>query len=79
MGKGKPRHNPDKRQNQLGDWCQCCDELSDGSLVCELGIPSHLVTEVCKGNPHNCCKVAYRQWAGKSDKKEHPKRVYISN
>lgn len=77
IGKGKPRHNPDKKQNQLGEWCQCCD-IIDGKLVCEMLGPSHLVTEVCKGNPHNCCKVTYRQWAGKSDKKDHPVGFYIN-
>lgn len=76
MSKGKPRHNPKKRQNKMGWWCDCCEEI-DGRLVCELGVSSKIVEEICKGNPHNCCKVGYRQWAGKDDKKEKPGVIHI--
>lgn len=77
MGKGKPRHNPDKKQNKKGNWCDCCEEIY-GHLNCEAGAPCHIVEEVCKGNPHNCCKVTYRKWAGKkiTDGKPHPQSEF---
>ena len=77
MGKGKPRHHPEKPQNHYGGdgWCDACDESSDGKLYCEyLG---DTVTEICHGNRHNCCKVRYKQWAGKDPKKEHPSVRYM--
>lgn len=71
MSKGKPRHNPNKKANQKGDWCDCCEEI-EGHLHCVMGTPEHIVETVCKGNPHNCCKVVYRKWAGKSEKNGIP-------
>ena len=29
MGKGKPRHNPNKRANQRGGWCSHCERHGD--------------------------------------------------
>lgn len=34
MGKGKPRRDPNKKQNNYGNWCSACDEI-DGKLYCE--------------------------------------------
>ena len=72
MGKGKPRHNPEKPQNNYGGDGQCiwCDEVN-GRLECEF-LCSFDVINICRGNRHNCCKVTYHQWAGKDPKKEHP-------
>jgi len=72
MGKGKPRHNPNKPANNWGGWCSACEEFNEDDpethyFHCDIGVPSHIVETVCKCNPHNCCKVAYRQWAGKGD------------
>ena len=33
MGKGKPRHNPDKHQNKRGGFCQWYEEYSSGQAV----------------------------------------------
>lgn len=76
MGKGKPRHNPDKPINYCcgtgGDWsCQWLDE-GIHKYYCEKGIPKHIVETVCHGNPYNCCKVTYRQWSGKSSRTQYP-------
>lgn len=66
MGKGKPRHHPEKRANQKGWWCQGCEEI-DGKLYCEGGYGD---TEICKGNPHNCIKTFYHAAASLSDKQK---------
>ena len=78
MSKGKPRHNPDKKQNNYGKFCSCCEEIN-GKLYCEVGAPQHVVETVCKGNPHNCCKVTYRKWAGKNPTKglPHPESQFM--
>ena len=78
MGKGKPRHNPNKKQNTYGSWCDRCEEI-DSKLHCESRTPQHIVETVCKGNRHNCCKVTYRKWAGKrqEDAKPHPESQFI--
>ena len=77
MSKGRPRHNPDKKQNKKGYQCDCYEILSSGP-TCNVGTPQHIVETVCKGNPHNCCKVTYRKWGGKSEKDEkpHPKSQF---
>ena len=72
MGKGKPRHNPNKPQNKLAlynrhngkVWCQLCEALKDGTLICEMG---HGDANVCKGNPYNCVKTVYHRAASRSD------------
>ncbi len=65
MGKGKPRHNPDKLQNKKGRWCGACEEI-DGKLNCNYGED----TSICKGNPHNCIKTLYHTVASLSDKQK---------
>ena len=51
MGKGKPRHNPNKKQNNYDNWCSACDEI-DGNLYCE-AMQGTNATKICNGNPHN--------------------------
>jgi hypothetical protein len=58
MGKGKPRHNPKKKQNQMGSYCSYFEREG----VCEAGHNAY----VCNGNPHNCIKEKYLALAGKS-------------
>lgn len=60
MGKGKPRHNPQKRQNLMGMVCQFSDDIKE-KTICAHGEN----TKVCKGNPHNCIKILYRKEAAK--------------
>lgn len=64
MGKGKPRHNPEKKQNKYGFWCQACDKIGN-VLTCEMY--GTRAAQICKGNPHNCVKVKYHKEATKSD------------
>ena len=59
MGRNKARHNPDKPQNRLGNFCS----YYENNNTCELGWD----TTKCKGNPHNCCKVKYQILASRSD------------
>lgn len=66
MRKGKPRHNPDKRQNQIYlyhgiDDCSYYDNLS---LECFKGTPEQVK---CKGNRHCCVKVEYHLMAIKKE------------
>lgn len=75
MGKGKPRHNPDKPQNKIGAVCPWYEEFKDSSgevIVknCE-GWMSTKAAEICGGNPHNCIKVKYRYLAARSDKQKN--------
>ena len=58
MSKGNPRHFPNKPANKKGNWCQHCEDIN-GELYCMY----HGDTSKCKGNPHNCIKVAYKQFA----------------
>jgi len=55
----KPRHNPDKYQNKIGSICQWAEDDEFGKMRCELGNN----IKICKGNPHNCCKVKYHKLA----------------
>mgnify|MGYP000285691113 CR=1 FL=1 len=64
MGKGKPRQNPDKKQNKYGSFCNYYEE---GSKYCETLKDS----SICSGNPHNCIKVAYKVAASRSDKQKN--------
>lgn len=57
MGKGKPRHDPNKVQNQLGEICPYY-EYTNGSPCCENSFVADV--SICKGNPHNCVKVKYK-------------------
>lgn len=75
MGKGKPRHNPDKPQNKIGAVCPWYEEFKDSSgevtvKNCE-GWMSTKAAEICGGNPHNCIKVKYRYLAARSDKQKN--------
>ena len=75
VGKGKPRHNPDKPQNKIGAVCPWYEEFKDGSgktmiKNCE-GWMSTKAAEICDGNPHNCIKVKYRYLAARSDKQKN--------
>jgi len=71
MGKNKPRHNPDKKQNLIGDFCQWyefwqAEDKSKGGY-CE----GHFGDgKICKGNPHNCVKTKYSKLASMSDKQK---------
>lgn len=64
MSKNKPRHNPDKRQNRMGDLCQYYEEYVSGHAACEGNIGD---VKVCQGNPHNCVKTLYRRTASRSN------------
>lgn len=57
--KNKPRHNQEKYQNKLGSVCQFSEYDEIGNVRCELGNDIN----ICKGNPHNCCKVKYKKAA----------------
>lgn len=61
MGKGKPRHNPDKKQNNYGKECQAYD-----GYTCHGGCSMDI--KKCKGNPHNCKKTFYARLASRSNK-----------
>lgn len=65
MGKNKPRHNLDKKQNGMGNFCQYYEEYASGHVWCE-GLVGD--AKVCKGNPHNCIRTFYRRAASRSDK-----------
>ena len=56
MGKGKPRHNPDKPQNNYPTRCPYYDSCN-GVVYCEGGYTG--AAKVCKGNRHNCIKTKY--------------------
>lgn len=58
----KKRHNPDKPQNRMGDFCTYY-EGHDNYHCCERGWDA----TKCKGNPHNCIKVKYQILASRSD------------
>lgn len=62
MAKNKPRYNPNKPQNKIGNTCNYYEELNDG-YHCEHGYD---ITKY-KGNPHNCKKVQYQILASRSD------------
>lgn len=63
MGKGKPRHDPNKRANQRGGFCSHCEVNSTtGLMYCMYD--GTWATNICKGNPHNCMKVSLRKAAG---------------
>lgn len=71
MGKGKPRHNPDKPQNKYGSFCPMVEEIPqpDGSMYlrCEHFGGNANDIKVCKGNRHNCVKTYLHREASKSD------------
>lgn len=62
MGKGKPRHYPEKYANRSGgDWT--CSHY-DGH-TCHGGDCNDI--KECKGNPHNCIKAFYHRAASRSN------------
>lgn len=61
MKKRKPRKNPEKFQNKLGNICDYVEKDENGNERCELGNNIN----ICKGNRHNCCKVKYTILASK--------------
>ncbi len=72
MGKGKPRHNPNKYQNKYGGRCPLFESFTPDSkngaislVHCECG--SIEDAKVCKGNKHNCVKTYLHREASKSD------------
>ena len=71
MGKGKPRHNPDKLQNKYGSFCPMVEEIyqPDDSIYlrCEHFCGNANDIKVCKGNKHNCVKTFLHREASKSD------------
>lgn len=64
MGKNKPRQNPDKKQNNMGGFCQYYEEHKSGHVACESNVGD---AKVCQGNPHNCIKTLYRRAASRSN------------
>lgn len=60
MSKGKPRHNPYKKQNNYGSICPYYETYDNGTSSCEALIGD---TSICKGNRHNCIKVKYKKLA----------------
>lgn len=67
MGKGKPRHNPEKQQNKWSgdERCAYFDGYTpSGSIICEGGVQ----LPKCNGNRHNCIKEKYRLLAAKGSK-----------
>ena len=65
MGKGEPRHNPDKPQNNRPLICSRYEEYSNGGCYCHGGDSKD--AEICKGNPHNCVKTKYHRAASRSN------------
>ena len=60
MSKGKPRHNPDKKQNKYGGFCSYYEVYPNGTACCEVLYGD---AKICKGNPHNCVKCKYKKLA----------------
>ena len=75
MGKGKPRHNPDKPQNKIGYWCQLYHETKDGGHCPHYHLGD---AKVCNGNPHMCIKNWYRGLARLSDKQKERKSMPVA-
>jgi len=61
---GKPRYNPDKKQNLYGSECWWADEVN-GIMRCESPAIKNKkeAVKICKFNMHNCCKLKYRRLA----------------
>jgi hypothetical protein len=78
MGKNKPRHNPDKPQNEMGTWCGWAEHIprGDGTFIihCERGYDE--LTKFCKGNPHLCKKARYQNLAQRSDRRKNIDNSY---
>lgn len=65
MDKDKPRHNPDKKQNKMGDFCQYYEEYDSRHVAYEGNAGN---AKVCQGNPYNCVKTFYKRAAIRSNK-----------
>jgi len=65
MGKGKPRHDPEKRANKYGRWCPYFETYYDGKVGCEASLEIHNKVEdmKCRGDRHSCVKVIYQKQA----------------
>ncbi len=62
MGKGKPRHNPDKPANKRGKHCPEYETMGDKCwCVAHPEIEGKKLK--CGGNRHNCVKVDYQKQA----------------
>lgn len=62
MGKGKPRHNPDKPANKRGSNCSKYETMSDKCwCVTHPEIDGRKLK--CGGNRYNCVKVDYQKQA----------------
>lgn len=79
MGKGKPRHDPDKRQHHLETgttWCRFAERIphkdNPDYIYCEAGYDATF----CKGNPHLCKKAWYRSQARRSDRRKNLDGTY---
>lgn len=76
MSKGKPRHNPDKRQNKMGTWCHFAEDIptidNPNYIYCEAGYNASF----CQGNPHKCKKAWYRSLARRSDRRKNLDGTY---
>ena len=72
MGKGKPRHNPEKRQNKMrSSPNELCGAYHEESNI----LPAYCVqngqkaASICKGNRHICLKTHLHERASISDNK----------
>ena len=73
MSKGKPRHNPDKPQNKIGNWCRFAEDFPNTDYIyCEAGYDASF----CKGNPHKCKKAWYRSQSRRSDRRKNIDGTY---
>lgn len=67
MGKGKPRHNPHKKNN-IGSECWHCEDIKfNNEYIKWCSLYGSSAINICKGDYHNCCKVKYRIAASLSD------------
>lgn len=75
MGKGKPRHDPNKRQHH-SNGCMFAERIphkdNPDYVYCEAW---HDAT-FCKGNPHLCKKAWYRSQARRSDRRKNIDGTY---
>lgn len=69
MGKGKPRHNPNKPANLMGKHCPRYEEIpTDKGVIYYCHGGAYNDAKKCNGNPHNCVKTLYARAASRSDK-----------
>lgn len=79
MGKGKPRHNPDKTQNKLGTVCRFAEFIpsfpKSGQTVHVHCMAGHSAKD-CQGNPHRCSSAWYRWQACRSNRRKNLDEIY---